>query len=44
MAQMFPIRFSHPLNNVINREVQFFGSLLNVIRETVSEIASTALG
>lgn len=21
MAQMFPIRFSHPLNNVINREV-----------------------
>lgn len=41
---MFPIRFSHPLNNVINREVQSFGSLLKVIRENVLDIVSTALG
>jgi hypothetical protein len=44
MLQMFPPRFNLPLNNAINREVQSFAALLNVIRENVEDVVDSARG
>lgn len=44
MLQMFPLGFNRPVNNAINREVQAFAALLNVIRDNVMDVIDTAHG